>query len=142
MDRREEIMAERSAASTWKTERRQQDKCCSNARHGSSSSEPTLSGSLEPVHPDPDPSEASSDDEGGVHSESENERGASGSSSSKDVSDFNSKKARGIFDDWVAIVFLCRVKDASCHAYGDTAKENKHQVYNCCSGNCPDHRIQ
>ena len=38
VDRREEIMAERSAASTWKTKRRQQDKCCSNARHSSFSS--------------------------------------------------------------------------------------------------------
>ena len=85
-NRREEIMAERSAASTWKTKRRQQDKCCSNARHGSSSSKPTPSGSLAPVHPDPDPSEASSDDEGGIHSESKKERGASGSSSGEDVS--------------------------------------------------------
>ena len=89
-------MAERSVASTWKTKRRQQDECCSNARHGSSSNKPTPSGSLAPVHPDPDSSEASSNDEGGVHSESENERGASGSSSSEDVSDFNSKKAQGI----------------------------------------------
>ena len=96
-------MAERSVASTRKTKRRQQDKCCLNARHGSSSSKLTPSESWAPVHPDPDPSEASSDDEGGVHSESENERGASGSSSGEDVSDFNSKKARGIFDDWVAI---------------------------------------
>ena len=78
---------------------------------------------LAPVHPDPDPSEASSDDEAGVHSESENERGALGSSSCEDVSD--SKKARGIFDDWVAIQSsFAESQDASCHACGDTAKEN------------------
>ena len=38
----------------------------------------TLSGSSAPVCPDPDPSETSSGDKGGVHSESENKRGASG----------------------------------------------------------------
>ena len=113
MCEREEITAERSAASTCKTKTRQ---CKSAARmreikraklsspttgHGSSLSETTPSGSLAPVCPDPDPSEASSDDKGGVHSESENNRGTLGSFSGEDVSDFNSEKAQGIFDDWV-----------------------------------------
>jgi len=106
-------MAERSAASTWKTKKRQRESAARmreikraklsspTTGDGSPSSEPTASGSSASVRPDPDPSEASSDDEGGVHSESENERGASGSSSDEDVSDFDSEKAQGIFDDWV-----------------------------------------
>lgn len=60
-----------------------------------------LFGSSAPVRPVPYPSEGSSSDEGGVHSESKSERGASRSSSGEDISDFNSEKALGIFDDWV-----------------------------------------
>ena len=49
----------------------------------------------------PYPSEGSSSDEGGVHSESKSKSGASGSFGGEDISDFNSEKAQGIFDDWV-----------------------------------------
>ena len=47
------------------------------------------------VHPDP------SDDERSVRSESENKRDGLESSNEEDVSDFDSEKAQGIFDDWV-----------------------------------------
>ena len=45
------------------------------------------------VHPDP------GDDESSVHSKSENERDGLENSSDKDVSDFDSEKAQGVFDD-------------------------------------------
>ena len=72
----------------------------------------TLSGSSAPVCPDPDPSETSSDDKGGVHNESENKRGASGSSSGEDISDFNSKKLKVSLVTG-SLVFLCKV--ARCY---------------------------
>lgn len=70
-------------------------------RHSSSLSEPTLFESSAPVRPIPDPSEGSSNDEDGIHSERKSERGASGNSSGKDISDFNSEKALGISNDLV-----------------------------------------
>ena len=70
-------------------------------RHSSSLSEPTLFGSSAPVRPIPDPSEGSSNDEDGIHSERKSERGTSGNSSGKDISDFNSEKALGISNDLV-----------------------------------------
>ena len=123
---KEERMSERSVATSWNTKRKRRAAAArmremkkaklssSTSEHGSeptpgpSSSDPTSSGSsatplTEPTPSSSDPTSSAtvpSDDEGSVHSESENERDGL-ESSDEDVPDFDSENAQDVFDDWV-----------------------------------------